>query len=428
MAQKQSYQINQKQLQRLALTQSMKQAILILQTNLLDLTNYAQDLSMANPLFDVNPTISKQEVEMSTTFENKAVNQQTIYDYLLDQVHLTMRPTPLRDLVIKLINRLDEHGYLLLSDQELLKELQIDSIQLMDAKELLYNLDPPGVGAQSLRECLELELAFKTASKKTNLALKILEHCYDELLNHDWSKIAQKLETSVAEVEAAFKLIQTLTPYPYLSDYGQSHYVIPELIVKNNQGQLSLEVTKYGYPNLVFAQETYNELKQSTDREVKAYIKEKYQEYQTLKTNLDHRIKTIAMIGRCIVQAQAKFFLGETRELQPLLLRDVAQKLGISISTVSRTINGKYLQTNSRIFELKFFFAKRSNGNANQSVDQVKRKINDLIEHEDSRHPLTDQKIVDLLAAKGTRIARRTVSKYREELGIPTSNKRKIQS
>lgn len=426
MKQKQSYQINQKQLQRLALTQSMKQAILVLQTNLLDLTDYVQDLSMANPLFDVNPTISKQEVEISTTLENRSIDRQTIYDYLLEQVHLTMRQTPLKDVVIKLIDCLDEHGYLLLSDQELLKDLEINRVQLMDAKELLYNLDPPGVGAQSLHECLMLQLEFKKATKNSTLALQMLEYCYDELLNHSWLKIAQKLQKSRTEIDTAFKLIQTLSPYPYVSDYGKSNYIIPELIVKNNNGHLSLEVTKYGYPNLVFAEETYDELKKNTDLEVKAYIKNKYQEYQALKTNLDHRIQTIAMIGRCIVQAQSSFLLGETQELRPLLLRDVAQKLGISISTVSRTINGKYLQTDTGIFELKFFFTKRSNGNANQSVDQVKRRISDLIEQENIQHPLSDQKIAELLSKKGIKIARRTVSKYREELGIMSSSKRKI--
>ncbi|BDR56970.1 RNA polymerase factor sigma-54 [Xylocopilactobacillus apis] len=425
MALKQSYQINQKQLHRLALTQSMKQSILILQTNLLDLTDYAQELSMANPLFDVNPTISKQEVEMSTAADIGSNEQQTVYSYLLDQVHLTMRDTPLRNVVLDLIDCLDEHGYLIFSDHELLNKLSINRITLMDAKELLYNLDPPGVGAQSLLECLSLQLQFKTATPGTTLALDILEHCYDELLDHKWDEIASNLNVSHDEVKSAFKIIQTLTPYPFTEDFNQNNYIIPELILKIDGDKLSLEVTKYGYPNIVFEKETYDELKKSTDQEVKSYLKLKYEEYQTLQRNLNRRVETIAMIGRCIVEAQAQFLMQKSKTLNPLLLRDVAQKLNINQSTVSRTINGKYLQTDFGVFELKYFFTKRSNPDSGQSVGQVQEKIKKLIDQEQKAHPLSDQKISEALAEQGIKIARRTVTKYREQLGINSASKRK---
>ncbi|MBA1434953.1 RNA polymerase factor sigma-54 [Bombilactobacillus bombi] len=425
MTLKQSYQINQKQLHSLILTQSMKQSILMLQTNLLDLTDYVQDLSMANPLFDVNPTISKQEVEMSTALENNTVEHQTLYDYLLEQTRLTMRPTPLRDVVLYLIDQLDEHGYLLKSDTELLQELPINKVTLLDAKELLYNLDPPGVGAQSLEECLKLQLQFKTATPQTTLALRMIEECFSKVVDHAWDQIAHQLNVKVAEIQAAFEIIQTLTPYPYTADYDSNGYVIPELIVKNQQGKLSLDITKYGYPQIVFAQETYNQLQQSTDQEVQAYIKFKQQEYQALQRNLNRRLETIAMIGRCIVQAQADFFLQKTKVLKPLLLRDVAHKLDISISTVSRTINGKYLQTDFGIFELKYFFTKRSNPTSDKSVAQVQNLIKQLIAQEAPHQPLSDQKIVAQLAEQHIQIARRTVAKYRQQLGIDSASKRK---
>lgn len=425
MALKQSYQINQKQLQGLVLTQSMKQSILMLQTNLLDLTDYVQDLSMANPLFDVNPTVSKQEVEMSTALENNSVSYQTLYDYLLEQVRLTMRPTSLRDVVVCLIDQLDKHGYLIKSDQELLELLSVDKITLIDAKELLFNLDPPGVGAQSLQECLILQLQAKKATAQTTLALTMLEKYFDDIINHNWSTIAQHLEVSIPEVEAAFAVIQTLTPYPYTEDYDNNGYIIPELILKTNDDKLSLQVTKYGYPKIVFAQETYEQLKQSTDQETQEYIKNKYQEYQSLQRNLERRIQTTALIGRCIVEAQAPFLLQKTSELQPLLLRDVANKLDISISTVSRTINGKYLQTDFGVFELKYFFTKRSNPNSDKSVNQVQAQIKNLIDQENQQHPLSDQKLVELLAQQDIQIARRTVAKYRQQLGIVSASKRR---
>ncbi|BDR58964.1 RNA polymerase factor sigma-54 [Xylocopilactobacillus apicola] len=428
MGLKQSYQINQKQLHSLALTQSMKQSILILQTNLIDLSDYAQNVSMSNPLFDVNPMISKREVEMSTTLFNNQQEHQTVYDYLFDQVHLTMRDTPLSVVVLVLIEHLDEHGYLLTKDEDLLQELSIDQVTLMDAKELLYNLDPPGVGAQNLLECLSLQLQFKTATPASTLALKILDNCSNELIEHRWNEISKMLGVTLTEVQSAFKVIQTLTPYPFTENKLQNNYIVPELIVRNHKGKLTLEVTKYGYPNLVFAEETYNELQKSTDLEVQSYVKSKYQEYQALKRNLDRRIQTISMIGRIIIEAQADFFLHHSGPLNPLLLRDVAQKLDISMSTVSRTINGKYLQTDFGVFELKYFFTKRSNPKSDHSVPQVQLKIQTLISKEEAAHPLSDQKLVELLGEAGIKIARRTVAKYREQLGILSSSKRKNDS
>ncbi|MBA1394267.1 RNA polymerase factor sigma-54, partial [Lactobacillus sp. XV13L] len=214
-----------------------------------------------------------------------------LYDYLLEQTRLTMRPTPLRDVVLYLIDQLDEHGYLLKSDTELLQELPINKVTLLDAKELLYNLDPPGVGAQSLEECLKLQLQFKTATPQTTLALRMIEECFSKVVDHAWNQIAHQLNVKVAEIQPAFEIIQTLTPYPYTADYDSNGYVIPELIVKNQQGKLSLDITKYGYPQIVFAQETYNQLQQSTDQEVQAYIKSKHQEYQTLQHNLNRRLE-----------------------------------------------------------------------------------------------------------------------------------------
>ena len=425
MGLQQNYQINQKQLHSLALTQSMKQSLFMLQTNLADLMTYVQEQSMANPLFDVNPTISKQEVELATVFNNQDTEQPTLEAYLLEQIRLTMRPLPLRELVLQLIAHLDEHGYLLLSDQQLLDQLQVTPVALADAKELLYNLDPPGVGAQSLQECLILQMQLKAATPTHQLALAILEHDFDQLIAHDWSAIAQHWQVQSAQVQAAFAAIQTLTPYPYVASPRHTAYVVPELLVQRQADRLSLEVTKWGYPQIVFAQETYDQLRVSTDQATKSYVQRKYQEYQTLQKNLARRLTTLALIGRCIVSAQTPFFLQKTTTLKTLLLRDVAQKLSLSESTVSRTINDKYLQTTFGIFELKDFFTKRSNPNSELSVNEVQAQLRQLIAQEDPQHPISDQQLVHLLQAQGITIARRTVSKYRQQLGIANARQRK---
>ena len=189
--------------------------------------------------------------------------------------------------------------------------------------------------------------------------------------------------------------------------------------------KLSLHITRNGYPQIVFAEETYNQLKNNTDQEVKLYIRTKYQEYQNLRRNLNRRLQTIALVGRCIISLQTPFLLRETRELKPLLLKDIANKLNISISTVSRTINGKYLQTDFGMFELKYFFNRQASPNSDQSISQVQTQLQKLIKQEDANSPLSDQKLVTLLAKQNINLSRRTVTKYRNKLGISNANQRK---
>lgn len=422
---KSSYQINQKQMHRLVLNQSMRQSFFMLQTNLVDLTDYLQELSMSNPLFDVNPNLTKREVELLAISKNNLVQDQSLYSYLLEQIKFSVINNSLRRIVIYLIEHLDEHGYLLISDAEILQGLSIDNTILKEAKDCLYNLKPSGVGAQSLKECLILQLQCKKATTSNLMALYLVENYFSDVLNHNWQKIAQSLKTSVKNILSAFSVIQSLKPYPYWNDYKDNKYIIPELIMSNNKGKLSLNITRNGYPQIIFAEETYNQMKNSTSQEVDLYIRTKYQEYQNIKRNLNYRLQTIAMIGRCIISLQTPFLLRETRELKPLSLKDIARKLNISISTVSRTINGKYLQTNFGIFELKYFFSREISPYSHQSISQVQTKLQQIIKQEDSCSPLSDQKLVILLARQHVNISRRTVTKYRNKLGIPSANQRK---
>ncbi|UQS82264.1 RNA polymerase factor sigma-54 [Bombilactobacillus folatiphilus] len=426
MSFRQTYQLNQKQVQKLVLSQTMKQSLQILQANVLDLNDYVKEQSLENPLFDVNPRLSKTEVALSAQTWHVDVAPQNLDDYLLEQVQLTMRKTHLQQIVILLINCLDEHGYLSFSQQQLQRELQIQPLEFADAKELLVNLDPPGVGAQSLQECLQLQLFNLPATPTNLLASQMLKQTFDQVVSHDWAAITTQLQVSLPQVQAAFGVIQTLSPYPYTADQT-AQYVIPELIVQRQGQQLSLEVTKYGYPNLIFVQETYDMLKQSTDRAVQQYVQQKYQAYQTLQQNLNHRLTTLSLIGQLIIEVQADFFLNDTASLHPLLLRDLAQKLALSESTVSRALNGKYLQCERGIFPLKSFLMKRSSGPADHSVAEVQTQIKTLVQQEDKAHPLSDQKLCALLTQAGDYISRRTVAKYRQQLGIVAAAKRKVR-
>ncbi|GEO79733.1 Sigma 54 transcription factor [Companilactobacillus mindensis DSM 14500] len=420
--------IQQKQVQGLSLTQGMRQSILILQSDAIDLADYLSEQSLENPLFDVHVNLDMPFIdnEDSKTYQIKD-EQQSLFEYLLDQVQLTMRKTPLRDLVVYLIEQLDPNGYLTVSDEEIFaEEKDITPIMLLDAKTLLHQLDPPGIGARDLRECLYLQAEADHANKAI---MSMLSDKFELFTKHEWKQLKRSLKLSNAELQEAVNFIQSLSANPgqrYTSQNEQ--YVVPELQIRKNNHKLTLSVTKYGQPQLIFAQETYDRLAESTDEDVKKYIHSKYNQYKTLEYNLQRRIDTISIIGKCIVKAQYKFFMQETDALAPLLIRDVAQKLQMSESTVSRTINGKYIQTDFGVFELKEFFSRRSKVTVGeeQSVDQVKAKIRGILNNEDKRKPLSDQVISEMLVADGLQIARRTVAKYREELGFPATSRRRI--
>lgn len=420
---------SQKQTQGLTLTQGMRQSILVLQSDAIDLADYLNEQSLENPLFDVHVDLDMPFIENSNhdSYQIRE-GQQSLFEYLLDQVQLTMRKTPLRDLVVYLIEQLDPNGYLTLSDKEILRELKdVTPIMLLDAKTLLHQLDPPGIGARDLQECLYLQAESDNANESI---MSMLGDNFEFFVKHEWKQLRRKLKLSNEELQKDVDYIQSLTANPgqrYTSKNEQ--YVVPELRVKKNKDKLTLSVTKYGQPQVVFAEETYDRLSKSTDTDVQRYIHEKYNQYKSLEYNLERRIETISIIGKCIVKAQYQFFMQNTNALAPLLIRDVAQKLQLSESTVSRTINGKYIQTDFGIFELKQFFSRRSKvtvGNEEKSVDQVKEKIRHILENEDRKKPLSDQKISDMLVDDGLKIARRTVAKYREELGFPATSRRRI--
>lgn len=420
--------LKQKQVQGLSLTQGMRQSILILQSDAIDLADYLNEQSLENPLFDVHVNLDMPfvESEQGASYQIKD-GQQSLFEYLLDQVQLTMRKTPLRDLVVYLIEQLDPNGYLTISDEEVYQEVDdVTPIMLLDAKTLLHQLDPPGIGAKDLQECLYLQAEADNADKAV---MSLLSDNFDLFTRHEWKKLRRALKLTNLELQEDVNFIQSLSANPgqrYTSQNEQ--YVVPELQVKKNQDKLTLSVTKYGQPQLIFAQETYDRLAQSTDADVKKYIRNKCNQYKSLEYNLQRRIETVSIIGKCIVKAQYKFFMQETDSLEPLLIRDVAQKLQLSESTVSRTINGKYIQTDFGIFELKEFFSRRSKVTVGkeQSVDQVKTKIKGILEKEDRTKPLSDQKISEMLVDDGLKIARRTVAKYREQLGFPATSRRRI--
>lgn len=435
LALKQGFGQQQKQIQKLAMTQQMQQSIRILKYGSEDLHNFLSNVELENPFMIVNASHSyvtggldhQNEHDIAEfAVEKKA---QSLYDYLMDQVKLTMRKTPIRDMVVYFISQLDQNGYLKADLEKLSKEKGIDKVLMLDALTLLQQLDPPGTGARNLQECLILQVQYDSSAPLN--AEKILKEDFEDFTNRKWSKIAKKHCISIEDVQKILDYVQTLSPAPgAIYDQSEVGYIEPDLVIeKKLDGSLEVKLTKESNPEIRFKKEYYESLKNSSDKHVLDYLKEKRHEFEKIQEDVLMRGNTLLRLGRLIVERQHDFFTESNRPLKPFLLRDAAQKLQLHESTISRAVSGKYLLYEGKVMELKEFFSHavsyaRENGE-NVSADEIQQKIRLIVEKEDKKNPLSDQKIVDKMKEEGLKVSRRTLAKYRERLGIPASSFRK---
>ncbi len=426
----QGYSQKQQQSQKLAMTQELQQAIQILQFNTEELQDYVETVSLENPLFDVvAPKIQSDLMQMHSgpikedSFIQIADHPISLFEHLIHQIHLNYRDTFIREIMLILVEYIDVNGYLKVNEEELKEELNATDIQYLDALTLLQQLDPPGVGARDLQECLMLQT--EQDDYAPELAYLLLEESFDAIAKRKFEQIAKDYQISLAQVQQILDYIRTLNPFPGASFGSQdSNFIIPDLTLVRREGQLVVLSNKRGQLRLNFQENYFNRLKRQADEETTAYLKEKLQQFKWLNKTLGQRKDTILEVGKIIVQHQAAFFEAKQGALKPLMLKDVAKQLEVHESTISRAVNGKYIETDFGVVELRSFFVNKVSGE-DTSVDEVKRLIALLVEKEDKHKPLSDQKIVELLAEKEQKISRRTVAKYREALNIPSSSKRK---
>lgn len=418
--------LQQKQQGKLIMTQKMQQSIQMLKFNASELQDYLSQIELDNPFVAVsfNGSSSGQPLPDFVTPPSKT---SSLFDYLLDQVNLTMRKTVLRDWVVYFVQNLDQNGYLKLDTKKLVRDKKIDQTTLDDALTLLWRLDPPGVGARDLQECLLLQI--ESERGRDDLAYCVIAEHFELFTQSKWEQIAKKMAIDLKQMQALIDYLKTLSAAPGKAyDQSETAYIAPDLIVKNINGTLQAESTTLVKPRIIFRKSYYESLVGELDQSVSDYLKEKKKQYQTLVAELAQRQSTIERVGAEILARQPEFFTALDHPLKPMLLRDVAQKLQLHESTVSRAVNGKYLQTDFGIFELRSFFSQAINtdqaGNET-SVDEVYKKIQAYIEAEDKHKPLSDQKLVEQLQSDGLKVSRRTVAKYREKLNIASSSKRK---
>jgi RNA polymerase sigma-54 factor len=293
---------------------------------------------------------------------------------------------------------------------------------------IVQGLDPAGVGARDLRECLMLQL--RDAGLEHSVPFRLVRDCFEELIAHRWSEISKRFGISPADVQKAADEIAKLDPKPgLLYSSGTDNYIIPDLIVDKIDGKYHVFLNDANLPRLKLSK-AYQEIardKKKFDGESKEFISSKLNSANWMIQAIEQRRQTMLKVMNYIVDRQREFFEKGVQFLKPLTLREVAEVINMHESTVSRVTNEKFVQTPRGVLPLKFFFSSGLSTTDGEDVSArgIKDQIQKLVQGEDPKNPLTDQAIVNILKQSGVNIARRTVAKYRDQLGVLSARMRK---
>jgi RNA polymerase sigma-54 factor len=389
----------------------------------------------------------REEHEEREYYEPVTVATRDLNDHLRDQVNL-LELTPREELLAdEFLGNINDDGYLATpvpdvirsvnemiaeaaeSEDRDLAELPLYTLEEGEAMlKKVQDLDPPGVGARDLRECLMLQL--EEAGLSQSVPYRLVRDCFDELIAHRWSEISKRFGISAGDVQKAADEIAKLDPKPGLRfRSGDENYIIPDLIVDKIDGQYHVFLNDANLPRLRLSK-AYQEIardKKKFEGENKEFISNKLNSANWMIQAIEQRRQTMLKVMNYIVDRQREFFEKGVQYLKPLTLREVAEVINMHESTVSRVTNEKFVQTPRGVLPLKFFF---SSGLATAEGDDVsargiKAQLQKLVQEEDPKHPLTDQAIVNILRESGVQIARRTVAKYRDQLGVLSARMRK---
>ncbi len=389
----------------------------------------------------------REEHEEREYFEPVTVATRDLSDHLRDQVSL-LELTPRQMLLAdEFIGNIADDGYLSCPLEDIVSALNdvvtqaaegmdrdIEDLPLYtlhEAEEMLgtiQSLDPPGVGARDLRECLVLQL--KEAGLEQSVPYRLVRDCFDELINHRWSEISKRFGMSAQDVQKAADEIAKLDPKPGLRfSSGDDNYIIPDLIVDKIDGKYHVFLNDANLPRLKLSK-AYQEIardKKKFEGENKEFISNKLNSANWMIQAIEQRRQTMLKVMNYIVERQRDFFEKGVQHLKPLTLREVAEVISMHESTVSRVTNEKFVQTPRGVLPLKFFFSSglATADGEDVSARGIKAQLQKLVQEEDPKHPLTDQAIVNILRESGVQIARRTVAKYRDQLGVLSARMRK---
>ena len=369
----------------------------------------------------------------------------TFYDHLLAQVNMLNLEKPLLKVAEFVIGSIDEDGYLrrdipsIIDDLSFRQNIVVTETELKEVIKLIQEFDPTGVCAKDLQECLLLQLRKKEKNKIVNHAIKIIDKFFEEFIKKHYEKIQRSLVLSDSDLKEVIQLIVKLNPKPgaiYEVTNKAATYVLPDFFVQNINGELELSLNQKNAPDLRVSSsfrdmlKDYDKGKKKDERQKEAllFIKQKIDAAKWFIDAIKQRQETLLLTMGRIMHLQEEFFLtGDESALRPMILKDVSDRTGLDISTISRVVNSKYVQTEFGTYKLKYFFSESMSTDSGEDVStrEVKIYLNEIINAESKKQPLSDEKLTDLLNEKGYNIARRTVAKYREQLNHPVARLRK---
>ena len=343
-----------------------------------------------------------------------------------------------------LIGSLDDDGYLrrsidsVVDDLSFRANIETDEQEVLDMLKIIQEFDPAGVGARDLRECLLLQIRHCKKTPEVENAIRILRDHFNEFTSKHFQKIMTRMNLSEAELKAAIAKILKLNPSPggQIDDSynDQAQQIVPDFQLEYKDGELLLSMPRFSVPELRVNRKYADilmEASNSSEREKKeaaAFVKKKIDSAKWFVEAIKQRHNTLSSTMQAIVDYQHDYFVdGDESHLKPMVLKDIAEKTGFDISTISRVVNSKYIETHFGIYSLKYFF---SEGLENQDGEEVstrelKKALQECVDNEDKHKPYTDDELVDKMTEKGYKVARRTIAKYRDQLGIPKARLRK---
>lgn len=474
MSMRLGYDLTIEQTQKLVMTPELIQAIQILQFNTQELDSYVQEQLLINPVLEqgaspnsegqdnsdnhaqteqsagneAEPDIDWKEFlkdrqyddisyrqweyknpdEKENTYEQYTSSDVTLPEHLMFQLQFASHKRGCRNVGRYIIESLDENGYMTSTVEEISEAINVPQEKVEEVLDIIHSFEPVGVGARNLQECLLIQLEHD--GQLTEDFERVVKEYLEDLAANRLGLIAKNLGLSVAEIQEMADIIKTLEPKPgrQFANQTDTRYIVPDVLVEKVDDEYVVTVNDSSTPRLMVSSYYERVLAQAEkDGDLSKYLTDRLNSAVWLIKSIDQRKQTIYNVVKSVVKYQKDFFDHGSKYLKTLTLKQIAEEVGIHESTVSRSINGKYLQSPMGVFEIKYFFSAGVSGSQGEGIssNSIKSFIREIVESEDPKAPYSDQDMVKKLAEKGIEISRRTVAKYRDEMNILSSSKRR---